>query len=77
MRKSIILCTLAAIVAFGAGYLTCQKVNGDIIYIQKAALYQAEKVMDNNDLWDIDGSDDMVQYMELAEKADSLYNNYK
>lgn len=84
MKKTILLCTLAAIVAFGAGYLTCQKVNTDsveahdfkvqLIDAQNAALEQAEKVMWNNDLFDADGSDDMADYFDLCCEVDSLWN---
>jgi hypothetical protein len=75
MTKTIIICALLAIVGFGAGYLTCQKVNVDIQLIdaQNAALEKAEIVMDNNDLWDIDGSDDMAEYMELTAEVDSIW----
>lgn len=82
MKKNILLCTIAAIVAFGAGYFTCLKVNTDsvkshnfkleLINAQYDALEKAETVMDNNDLWDADGSDDMADYMELCSKVDSL-----
>lgn len=82
MKKNILLCTLAAIVAFVAGYTTCLKVNTDsveshnfkleLLDAQQAALEKAEKVMDNNNLWDVDGSDDMADYMELYSKVDSL-----
>lgn len=83
MKKTSLLCTLAAIVAFGAGYLTCQKVNTDsiesakfkieLLDAQDAALRKAEIVMDNNDLWDTDGSDDMADYLELCCEVDSLW----
>lgn len=82
MKKNILLCTIAAIVAFGAGYLTCLKVNIDsveakkfrvkLIDAQNAALEQAEKVIWNNDLFDADGSDDMADYLELSCEVDSL-----
>ena len=84
MKKNTLLCATAAIVAFGAGYLTCLKVNTDsveshdfkvqLIDAQNAALEKAEIVMDNNDLWDADGSDDMADYLELCCEVDSLWN---
>lgn len=74
MKNKVILCTLVAIVAFGAGYLTNQKVNRDNTVVYQA-LEQAEKVMMNNDLFDEDGSDDMYEYMCLKEKADQIINN--
>lgn len=80
----ILLCAVAAIVAFGTGYFTCLKVNTDsvearnfkveLIDTQNAALEQAEKVMWNNDLFDADGSDDMADYLELCCEVDSLWN---
>lgn len=45
----------------------------EMIDAQSEALDMADKVMDNNDLWDIDGSDDMSEYLELREKVDSLW----
>lgn len=83
MKKNIILCTLGGIALFGAGWFTSLKVNTDsietaqfkreLIEAQHDALEQAEKVMNNNDLWDIDGSDDMADYMDLYDKVDSLW----
>lgn len=83
MKKNILICTIAAIVAFGAGYLTSLKVNTDsveakrfkveLIDAQNAALEQAEKVMWNNNLFDADGSDDMADYLELSCEVDSLW----
>lgn len=84
MKKNIILCTLAGIACFGAGWFTSLKVNTDsveakkfkveLIDAQNAALEQAEKVMWNNDLFDADGSDDMVEYFELCCEVDSLWD---
>lgn len=84
MKKNIIFCSLAAIAAFAAGYLTCLKVNTDsveahdfkvqLIDAQNAALEQAEKVMWNNNLFDADGSDDMADYLDLCCEVDSLWN---
>ena len=85
MKKNLLLCTLATIVAFAAGYTTCLKVNTDsveahdfkvqLIDTQNAALEQAEKVMWNNNLFDADGSDDMADYLELCCEVDSLWNS--
>ena len=84
MEKNIILCILADIICFSAGWFTSLKVNTDsveaknfkveLIDTQNAALEQAEKVMWNNDLFDIDGSDDMVKYLDLCLEVDSLWN---
>lgn len=83
--KNLILIALAVLgAAFAAGYFTCLKVNTDsveahdfkvqLIDAQNAALEKAEIVMDNNDLWDADGSDDMADYLELCCEVDSLWN---
>lgn len=45
----------------------------EMIDAQSEALDMADKVMDNNDLWGIDGSDDMSDYLELRERVDSLW----
>ena len=45
----------------------------ELIKAQKAALNAADKVMDNNQLFDTDGSDTMTKYLDLAHKVDSLY----
>lgn len=77
MKIIISLCTLVAIVAFGAGFCMSQIMHNDdtvMISTQNAALEQAEKVMWNNNLFDVDGSDDMELYLELACEVDSLWN---
>lgn len=84
MKKNTLYCTIAAIVAFAAGYLTCLKVNTDsveahdfkvqLIDAQNAALEKAEQVMWNNNLPDTDGSDDMAEYLELCCEVDSLWS---
>ena len=40
---------------------------------QEAALDAADHVMGKNELFDTDGSDEMVKYLDLAHKVDSLY----
>ena len=45
----------------------------ELIDAQKAALDASDKVMDNNQLFDTDGSDEMVKYLDLVNKVDSLY----
>lgn len=84
MKRTIILCILGGIALFGAGWFTSLKVNTDsvesaqfkreLIDAQNAALEKAEIVMDNNNLWDADGSDDMADYLELCCEVDSLWN---
>lgn len=86
MEKTI-LCILAGIICFGAGWFACLKVNTDsiesaefkrkLIDAQNAALVKAEIVMDNNNLWDADGSDEMVEYMDLCFEVDSLWKKLK
>lgn len=85
MKKSTPLCTLATIVAFGAGYLTCQKVNNveflreandtkyEILTLQKEALQKADTIMYKNEIFDIDGSDIMSDYLTIRCKIDSIY----
>lgn len=78
MKKTILHCTLAAIVAFGAGFCMSQIMHSsdaELIDAQNAALEKAEIVMDNNDLYDIDGSDDMAEYMDLCLEVDSIYKS--
>lgn len=84
MKKNILYCATAAIVAFAAGYCTCLKVNTDsveakafkveLINAQYDALEKAERVIMNNDLLDTDGSDDMTDYLEHYCEVDSLWN---
>lgn len=85
MKKIISICTLAAIVAFGAGYLTCQKVNDveflndansvkcEILMLQDEALQRVDTIMSNNEIYDIDGSGTMSDYLTIRCKIDSIY----
>lgn len=41
---------------------------------QAVALDKAAVVIDNNNLYDIDGSDDMAAYLRACEEVDSLYD---
>lgn len=45
----------------------------ELVKAQKAALNAADHVMGQNELFDTDGSDAMVKYLDLAHKVDSLY----
>lgn len=45
----------------------------ELVDAQRAALDAADHVMDKNELFDTDGSDAMVKYLDLAHKVDSLY----
>lgn len=45
----------------------------ELINAQRNALDAADHVMGQNELFDTDGSDVMVKYLDLAHKVDSLY----
>lgn len=85
MKKTTLICTLVAIVAFGAGYLTCQKVSKnniessnfkrELIEAQALTIERAEYILNKHNIWDKDGSDEMMEYMEYYEKVDSLYTS--
>ena len=45
----------------------------ELVNAQRAALDAADHVMGENELFDTDGSDTMVKYLDLAHKVDSLY----
>lgn len=45
----------------------------ELVKAQEAALDAADHVMGKNELFDTDGSDEMVKYLDLAHKVDSLY----
>lgn len=45
----------------------------ELINAQRNALDAADRVMGQNELFDTDGSDVMVKYLDLAHKVDSLY----
>lgn len=45
----------------------------ELVNAQRAALDAADHVMGENELFDTDGSDAMVKYLDLAHKVDSLY----
>lgn len=48
-----------------------------LIEKQADALDKAAIVIDNNNLYDIDGSDDMADYLRASSKVDSLYNTQR
>ena len=87
MKKTIILCMLLSILCFFTGYFSCLEINTDSIEVSKfkyelidaqnAALEKAEIVMDNNNLYDTDGSDEMEEYMDLCFEVDSLWKHSK
>lgn len=45
----------------------------ELIDAQRTALDAADHVMGENELFDTDGSDAMVKYLDLTHKVDSLY----
>lgn len=45
----------------------------ELVDAQRNALDAADHVMGQNELFDTDGSDVMVKYLDLAHKVDSLY----
>ena len=84
MTKKIFICLAVAIVAACAGYFTCLKVNTDsiesakfkteLLDVQEKALVKSHKIMEKHDIYDLDGSDDMADYLELCCEVDSLWN---
>ena len=78
MKKSSILCVLTGIACVVAGFCMSQIMHSsdaELIDAPNAALEKAEIVMDNNNLYDIDGSDDMAEYMDLCLEVDSIYKS--
>lgn len=86
MKKNIIICTLACMASFCAGWCLSLKwynidslyeaneFKRECLYVADDALLKVDTIMDNNDIYDIDGSDVMSDYLELRCKLDSLYN---
>ena len=89
MKKVIIttVCVIIAFIAgVLTGYHGCEskyrviKANAntipykiEVIDAQRAALDAADQVMEWHELFDTDGGDTMVKYLDLASKVDSLY----
>lgn len=82
MKKIIIISTIVGILCFVLGtmsgwhgYMSYNRSNKtEIVKAQDAALKAADKVMDNNQLFDTDGSDAMADYLQKAAVVDSLNN---
>ena len=80
MKKAIMFSTAICVLCFILGVLSgwhgCMSYNRsnkiEIVKAQDAALKAADKVMDNNQLFDTDGSDAMVDYLNKASVVDSL-----
>lgn len=85
MKKTIFIAFVLTL-SFCAGWFTGEKANDvkflheannfkrELIDAQNAALEKAEIIMDRHNLWDIDGSDDMADYLEFSMRVDSLWN---
>lgn len=82
MKKIIIISTIVGVLCFVLGTMSgwhgcmsCNRSNKiEIVEAQDAALKAADKVMDNNQLFDTDGSDEMADYLQKAAVVDSLNN---
>lgn len=82
--RRIILSIVVLVCGFVAGYCTGKNIilsklhnnydaKTELVKAQEAALDAADHVMGQNELFDTDGSDAMVKYLDLAHKVDSLY----
>lgn len=73
---STAICVLCFVLGTLSGWHGCMSYNRsnkiEIVKAQDAALKAADKVMDNNQLFDTDGSDAMVDYLNKASVVDSL-----
>lgn len=77
MRKSLVLCTFAAIVAFCAGFMVCQnttvKQQSNLIEAYDAYNKHTEELLDTlNSEYDWVDAFDPQEYYESREKLDSL-----
>ena len=71
--RNIVVHALLGTLAGWHGYKSYNRSNKiEIVKAQDAALKAADKVMDNNQLFDTDGSDAMVDYLNKASVVDSL-----
>ena len=88
MKKFTVYAAIAVVSAFAGfefnnywynneGLYEANKLKRELVNAQAKALELANQVMDRNDLWDIDGSDVMSDYLDAAAKVDSLYNTQK
>jgi hypothetical protein len=78
MRKSLVLCTLAAIVAFCAGFLVCQNItvreNNELIDAYDSYNKHTEELLDTLDAqYDWVDAFDPHNYYESRAKLDSLF----
>ena len=84
MKKVYFILFVCSIVAsFFAGYFSSSsvkyayEVSDNVIIAQQRALDYASQVMSQNDLYDIDGSDTMADYLEATTIAEEWYLLYK
>lgn len=84
MKKVYFILFVCSIVAsFFAGYFSSSsvkcayEVSDNVINAQQKALDYAAQVMSQNDLYDIDGSDIMSDYLEATTIAEEWYLLYK
>ena len=73
MKKTILLCTLAAIVAFCAGFLVCQNTTNELIDAYDAYNKHTEELLDTLEKYDnwVDRFDP-YDYYESRAKLDSI-----
>lgn len=85
MKKQVINMVSVAALAFLAGatfndwlfniseIYEANNFKKEVIKAQDKVILKAEEVIDNNNLYDTDGSDTMSEYMEALAVIDSLY----
>ena len=87
--KKIIVCVVVSIASFMAGIsyedwfynvdelFEANKFKRILVNKQAKALDMAARVIDNNELLDTDGSDDMADYLHSVAEVDSLYDTQR
>lgn len=76
--KKFTVCVAVAVVSAFVGFefnslVANNSFKYELIQSQAKALELADSIMDNNQLFDADGSDAMADYLHAAAKVDSLY----
>ena len=80
MEKTIVKLSIVGIIvlyAFTLGFENGSKrarTNTELTKSLEVALDKAEVVIDNNNLYDTDGSDAMSEYLDAQKKVYTLYN---
>ena len=73
MKKTILLCSLAAIVAFVAGFVVCQNTTSNLIQAYSSYNKATEELLDTLDSqYDWVDAFDPYDYYESRAKLDSL-----